>query len=188
VKVFGELKKGVPAPDNAIFGVASMTKPVVAMLTLKLVQAGKWDLDEPLCHYWVDPDVAKDPRHKQVTTQHVLSHQTGFRNWRRNHPTRELAFEFDPGTGYLYSGEVFVYLQRALERKFQKSLVQLSDSIIFKPLGMKDTRYYWDKNMDGSRFVFWHDAQGNLHDPASPKERGIGAVSAAGSLLTTVED
>ncbi|UCE08462.1 MAG: beta-lactamase family protein, partial [bacterium] len=75
VKVFGELKKGVPAPDNPIFGVASMTKPVVAMLTLKLVEAGQWNLDEPLFHYWVDPDVANDPRHKKLTTRHVLSHQ-----------------------------------------------------------------------------------------------------------------
>lgn len=35
IKVFGEHKKGVPVPDNTIFNIASMTKPVVAMLTLK---------------------------------------------------------------------------------------------------------------------------------------------------------
>ena len=29
VKVIGELKKGVPAIDNAIFSIASMTKPVI---------------------------------------------------------------------------------------------------------------------------------------------------------------
>ena len=43
IKVFGELKKGVPAPDNAIFSVASITKTVTAMLTLKLVEAGQRD-------------------------------------------------------------------------------------------------------------------------------------------------
>ena len=83
IKVLGELKKGVPAPDNAIFSVASITKPVVAMLTLKLVEAGQWDLDEPLFHYWIDPDIATDPLHKKLTTRHVLTHQTGFVNWRQ---------------------------------------------------------------------------------------------------------
>ena len=63
-RVFGELQKGVPAPDNTIFNVASMTKPVVAMLTLKLIEAGQWDLDEPLFHYWIDPDVIDDLRHE----------------------------------------------------------------------------------------------------------------------------
>ena len=84
MKVIGELKKDVPAPDNAIFNIASMTKPVVAMLTLKLVEAGQWNLDERLEKYWIDPDVANDPMHKKLTTRHVLSHQTGFPNWRWN--------------------------------------------------------------------------------------------------------
>ena len=185
VKVFGELKKGVPAPNNTIFNVASMTKPVVAMLTLKLVESGQWDLDEPLFHYWIDPDVANDPLHKKLTTRHVLTHQTGLPNWRWMHPTNKLTFDFEPGKDFNYSGEGFVYLAKALERKFEKSLVQLSDSLLFKPLGMKDTRYYWDKNMDESRFAFWHDAEGNLHKPAKSNER---SVNAGGSLLTTVED
>src|SRR5688572_8038368 len=67
VKVYAELADGVPAPYDAIFNVASLTKPVVTMLTLRLVSMGKWDLDEPLAKYWTDPDVAADPRAKQLT-------------------------------------------------------------------------------------------------------------------------
>jgi CubicO group peptidase (beta-lactamase class C family) len=78
-----------------------MTKPVVAMLTLKLVEQGQWNLDEPLYHYWIDPDIANDPRHKKMTTRHALSHQTGFPNGRKG----KLAFEFEPGTDFQYSGE-----------------------------------------------------------------------------------
>jgi CubicO group peptidase (beta-lactamase class C family) len=51
-----ELKKDTPAPDNAIFNVASLSKPISTLLTLQLVSNGDWDLDEPLYHYWVDPD------------------------------------------------------------------------------------------------------------------------------------
>lgn len=185
VKVFGELKKGTPAPENTIFNVASMTKPFIAMLTLKLVANGTWDMDEPLFHYWVDPDIATDPQTKKLTTRHVLAHQTGFKNWRRQNPNNKLSFDFEPGTKYQYSGEGFVYLGHALEQKFNKSLIELTDSILFKPIGMKDSRLCWDKNMDESRFAFWHDSKGNMYEPSTPKDRG---VNAAGSLMSTVED
>jgi len=185
VKVFGELKKGIPAPDNTIFGVASLTKPVVAMLTLKLVNAGQWDLDEPLFHYWVDPDVANDPRHKKLNTRIVLRHQTGFPNWRNN---EKLAFKFEPGTDTQYSGEGFEYLRHALENKFNQSLVKLSDSLLFTPLGMKDTRFYWDKNIDTSRFAFFHNFEEELYERFTPVDNGISEVNSAASLLTTIED
>lgn len=184
VKVFGELKKGVPAPDNTIFCIASITKTIAAMLTLKLVETGQWDLEEPLYHYWIDPDVANDTLLKQLNTRHVLSHQTGFPNHRKG----KLAFEFEPGTGYEYSGEGFVYLAKALEQKFNKSLGQLSDSLIFRPLGMKDTRYGWDENMDESRFAYAHDSKGDLYSWSKPKSGKSGAAGAKGSLRTTIED
>lgn len=55
VKVFGEIKKGISAPYNTYFNVASLTKPVTAMVALRLVSLGKWKLDEPLDQYWTDP-------------------------------------------------------------------------------------------------------------------------------------
>ncbi len=183
-KVIGELKKGVPGTENAIFSIASMTKPVTAIVTLKLVESGQWDLDEPLFHYWIDPDIASNPFHKKLTTRHVLSHQTGFPNWRDG----TLTFNFEPGTEYHYSGEGFVYLARALERKFKKTLQQLADSLLFGPIGMKDTRYCWNEDVDESRFAFGHDSQGNM----VPRSRTVGDIAsakgAAGSLITTVED
>ena len=182
-KVFGELEKGVPAPKNTIFNVASITKTVVTLLTLKLVETGQWGLNESLSKYWVDPDVASDPIHKKLTTYHVLTHQTGFVNWRWNHPTRKLTFDFEPGTKFQYSGEGFEYLRHALENKFGKSIEQLADSLIFEPLGMRDTRFGWDQTADESRFAAWHDAEGKKYN-TSHKTR----VNAADDLHTTIED
>ena len=68
--------------------------------------------------------------------------------------------------------------------KFKKTLVQLSDSILFKPLGMKDTRYCFDKDMDTTLYAIPHDAQGNKIE-ISIRDRG---VNAAALLLTTIED
>jgi CubicO group peptidase (beta-lactamase class C family) len=183
VKVFGELEKGVPAPDDAIFNVASITKTLTTMLTLKLVEAGKWDLDEPLYKYWVDPDVADDPLHKLLTTRNVLTHQTGFPNWRRE-TKGKLKFNFPPGTKYQYSGKGFEYLRHALENKFSVPFEKLTDSLIFKPLRMKDTHQSWDSTMDESRFVRWHDHMGNKYEKM-PYKTG---VNAAADLLTTIED
>lgn len=94
-----------PVPDNAIFNVASITKIVVTMLTLRLVETEQWDLDETLSDYWVDPGVASDSLHTRLTTRHVLIHQIGFANWRNNNPDKKLKFYFPPGTKYQYSGE-----------------------------------------------------------------------------------
>ncbi|MET3530398.1 CubicO group peptidase (beta-lactamase class C family) [Chryseobacterium flavum] len=183
VKVFGDSKKGISVPQNASFNVASLTKPVTAMVTLRLVSLGKWDLDEPLDNYWTDPDVISDPRHTKLTTRMILSHQTGFPNWRWMNTDRKLNFQFDPGTKYQYSGEGFEYLRKALEKKLGKSLEQLAKELIFKPLKMNDTSYIWDQNTDDSRFVTGYNEKGNAY----PIEKII-TVNAADDLHTTIED
>ena len=79
MKVFGEIKKGISAPYNTYFNVASLTKPVTAMVALRLVSLGKWKLDEPLDQYWTDPDIANDSETQDaLPTRIILSHQTGF--------------------------------------------------------------------------------------------------------------
>jgi CubicO group peptidase (beta-lactamase class C family) len=183
IMVFGDLMKGDPAPYNTIFQVASLTKPVTAVLTLKLVSMGEWQLDGPLSKYWVDPDVIDDPRHLKLTTRHVLTHQTGFDNWRSNNKLKKLIFNFEPGTKYNYSGEGFEYLKHALEHKFNMSLDSLADSILFKPLKMYDTRYVWNENIDESRYAVPHDASGVAVE--LPRNRN---ASAADLLKTTIED
>lgn len=184
VSVYGHLADGVPAPHDALFNVASLTKPVVTMLTLKLVAEGKWSLDEPLAKYWTDPDVAADPRAAKLTTRHVLSHQTGFPNWRWMAESKRLAFQFDPGTKFQYSGEGFEYLRKALERKFRQPLDRLAATHVFTPLRMTDTRFGWDARVDETRFARWHDAEGQ-NSYADHRDTN---VNAADDLITTVED
>ena len=184
VKVYGELKKNTPAPYNAIFNVASLSKPISTLLTLRLVSNGDWDLDEPLYHYWIDPDVKDDPLHKKLTTRHVLTHQTGFDNWRRMNKSQKLTFNFEPGTKCKYSGEGFEYLRHAIEHKFNKPFEELVDSLIFKPYGMNDTRLLWDENMHKSRYAEEHNKEG---EPYNLWKRTKDAC-ASDDVLTTIED
>jgi CubicO group peptidase (beta-lactamase class C family) len=183
ISVFGELQSNVPAPKNTIWNVASMTKPITALVALKMINAGKWDLDEPVYSYYTDPDIANDPRAKLLTTRIILSHQTGFPNWRGNNEDGKLSFEFEPGTNYQYSGEGYEYLRKALEKKFKKSLEQLASELIFKPLKMKDTKFIWNNKTDSTRFAKWHNEKGELYETQKST-----TANAADNLLTTVED
>lgn len=183
VGVYGEIKTGVTAPYNTIFDVASLTKSIVTMTTLQLVENGDWNLDEPLQKYWVDPDIIDEPLHKNITTRHVLTHMTGFNNWRWMNDSNKLEFLFEPGTKFKYSGEGFEYLRKALESKFRISLQQLSDSLLFQPLGMEDTRHSWDEHMDEKRFAVGHDSLKNAY--RIPKEN---LPNGADNVLTTIKD
>lgn len=184
IAVYGELKAGQVAPLDALFNVASLTKPIVSMLALQLVEQGKWQLDEPLSKYWVDPDVTDDPLHKKLSTRHILSHQSGFKNWRYENENGRLSFDYPPGEGFAYSGEGYEYLKKALEAKFRKPLNQLAEEFIFQPLKMTDTQFFWDEFTEESRFAYWHNSEGiNSYETYKNSE-----ASAADDLLTTVED
>jgi len=182
VKVFGELEEGRPAPYNAVHNVASITKLITTMTALRLVSAGKWLLDEPLYHYWTDPDLAKDPRSKILTTRHILNQQSGLPNWRRELPEGKLAFLHTPGTQYGYSGEGFEYLRKALEKKFGMPFDELVDNVLLQPLNMTDSRLTWDDAI-ADRFAVPHNENGM----ALPIDKNT-EPNAADLFRTTVPD
>ncbi|MFH7018928.1 serine hydrolase [Flavobacterium sp. FlaQc-47] len=183
IKVFGELKKGVSAAYNTIWNVASLTKPVMAIIALKLASEGKLNLDEPLYKYWTDPDIANYPNTKLLTARIILSHQTGFPNWRFMNESGKLDFKFKPGTKYQYSGEGFEYLRKALENKFHKTLDQLANELIFQPLKMTDSQLIWNDKLDLSRYAIGYNNKGNAYEPTKNK-----TANAADDLLTTIGD
>jgi len=183
VEVYGTLDDKITAPYNTIFNVASLTKPIVAIISLKLIDQGLLRLDEPLHEYWIDPDVLNDVRHKKLTPKLILTHQSGFPNWRYMKETNKLAFEFDPGTKYQYSGEGFEYLRKAIEIKLGKSIEELANELLFDPLNMSDTHFWWDNTMDETRYAQNFNLEGKKIKTVKYFE-----ANAAANLLTTIED
>lgn len=183
VRVFGELAGGRPAPVDTLYKVASLTKPITAMLTLKLVEAGLWDLDAPLSRFYIDPDIAGAPELARLTTRHVLSHRTGFPNWRYLTDSGVLRFEFEPGSRQQYSGEGFEYLRRALEAHFERPIEDLAREYLFDPLGMENTHFTWTDDLSHENYAKPHDAEGEPIDEERHRE-----ANAAANLLTTAED
>lgn len=163
LRVVGELEKGKIATENTIFNVASVTKPVFATMIMNLVDDGLIDLDEPVYPYWIDPEIEIDKRHKLLTPRILLSHKSGFPNWRWLNEDGKLAFINTPGTKYGYSGEGMEYLKKAVENKLGKSLIQLMDSIIFTPAKMIESRLIWDESLHAERLAKFHDRELNLY-------------------------
>ena len=69
-----------PATVSTPYNLASLTKPLTAEVILRLVSVRKLSLDEPMEHYWSDPDLVHDPRCMKLTVRLALSHRTGFPN------------------------------------------------------------------------------------------------------------
>ena len=182
-QVYGKLDKISPAPQNALFKVASLTKPIVSMITLKLIQAGQLSLDEPLAQYYVDPDLDNSELLSLLTVKHAITHQTGFMNWRWMSEDNQLKFQFPPGQGFGYSGEGFEYLRKVLEAKFNKPMEALAEELVFRPAGMSDTHFWWDESVDVERYARNYNEQGDAYLVEKYYE-----ANAAANVITTISD
>lgn len=165
-----------------IFDAASLSKPVFAYAVLQLVEEGLLNVDKPLYEYLPYPDVAADERYKKITARMVLSHRTGFPNWRKNRRSSELAMRWAPGERFGYSGEGFVYLQKVVEKITGKPLNDLMVERVFIPLQMTRSSYVWQPAFD-TNFAYPHDQEGK----PEPKYRSNQANTAY-SLQTTADD
>jgi CubicO group peptidase (beta-lactamase class C family) len=159
-----EHAEGVPA--DAIYSIASLTKPVTAVAVMQLVEAGKVKLDEPAATYV--PDLAKvmvlesgkmRPPKSAPTVRQLLSHTAGFGYEFLNEDLFALVGKkqvpsmmaggdgflkapllFDPGTRWEY-GISFDWLGRLVERVSGQSLEAYFKEHIFDPLRMVDTSF-----------------------------------------------
>lgn len=184
IKMNGTHANGIPASYQTLFNVASLTKPITTLVTLKLVSKGLWNLDEPIYKYgFTDSDIIQNQWCQKITTRLILSHQTGLPNWRGNSKNGRLSFDFEPGTQYQYSGEGYEYLRNALELKFKKSLQNLADELIFTPWKMTNTQYIWDEKMDTLEYAVGYNAN---RQPYPIIKRSI--PNGADDVLTTISD
>jgi len=171
-----------PVTNKTIFEAASLSKPVVAYAVLKLFDEGRIDLDTPLNKYLGNNyDVGDDERLNLITARRVLSHTSGFPNW-RNRNSKRLPINFTPGKKFSYSGEGFVYLSKVVEKITAMKFDKFMEKSVFRPLGMSDSSFDWKQEFYNIK-VFNHDGLGK--PVGQNAERGVNAAS---SLHTTAED
>jgi CubicO group peptidase (beta-lactamase class C family) len=154
-----------PMPREAIFSLASLTKPITAAAVLMLVEEGRVRLTDPVSRFipeFKDLKVAvtlsqTGPASRPITIRDLLTHTSGIVAPARipTEPTATLAaviprfaaepLEFQPGTRWTYSNTVaFDTLARIVEVVSGKTYDRFLRDRIFEPLGMHDTAHVLD--------------------------------------------
>ena len=198
-KVFGYKRFDTKEPlqtNTNIYG-ASLSKAVFAVLVMKMVEEKVIELDKPLESYLPQPvyaygkgtswnqdytDLKDDSLHKKITARMCLDHTSGFPNWRWFEPDQKLRVDFEPGSGYSYSGEGLCYLQFVLEKITGKLLEQLMEEKIFHPLEMSTSAYTWQSRFE-KNYCYGHDTNGKVLEKDKDN-----APRSASTLETTPDD
>lgn len=84
---YADVENKTPVQPDALFRIASVSKPITAVAIMKLVEEGKLRLDDrvaPLiAHLTPAPGATVDPRWEQITIRQLLNHTGG---WDRDRP------------------------------------------------------------------------------------------------------
>jgi CubicO group peptidase (beta-lactamase class C family) len=179
VETFGHRSASGPAPvgDATVFDAASLTKPLVAYATMRLVEAGALSLDDraaALAPCAMADEVDAAP----ITVRHLLSHRSGLPNPFGVHA---LAPGFAPGARFGYSSVGFAYLQRVIEAVAGEPLEATLRRLVLEPLGMKRSSLIWQRRFE--------DDHARPHERGVPLDKHRPPVAAASySLQTTAGD
>lgn len=192
LKAYGvrDKEKNLALTEDSVMTAASFSKAAFAYMVMQLIDDKILDLDKPVYQYLPKPlpeysnyqDLANDPRYRKITARMLLSHTSGFPNWRSLNEDRKLNINFEPGSRFAYSGEGIDLLQLAVETITKKPLEELMRERVFQPLGMTRTSMVWQSAFE-SDYANGYDGYGRSLGPdRRPK------ADAAGSMQTTPRD
>src|SRR5678815_4969953 len=84
---YADVENKTPVEPDALFRIASVSKPITSAAIMKLVEEGKLKLDDRIApfiaHLTPAPGATVDPRWEQITIRHLLDHTAG---WDRTKP------------------------------------------------------------------------------------------------------
>ncbi len=184
------IEKGLPLTTTSIMYGASLTKTAFSYMILQLVDEGLLDLDatidkllpQPLPSYKDYADLAADERWKQLTPRILLTHTTGFANFRWLEADKKLRFHYEPGQRYGYSGEGFYLLQLIVESGLGLDAGKEMQRRVFDRFGMPNTSMQWRADF-AANLADGYGIDGKF-EPHDERSR----VSAAGSMDTSIAD
>jgi CubicO group peptidase (beta-lactamase class C family) len=184
------VEQGLPLTASTVMSGASFTKSVFAYMVMQLVEEKTIDLDRPVEQYLDKPlpeyeeykDLAGDERYHRITARMLLSHTSGFPNWRSFTDGRKLRIYFTPGSKYAYSGEGIQLLQLVVEGITKRPVGDLIQERVFDRFGMARTGMVWRAEFE-SDYAIGYDEQGKPLGHDKPTKAG-----SAGSMDTTIAD
>ena len=151
---------GMPIATDTVFRIGSVTKQFTAAAILKLAEAGKLGIDDPIERHL--PDYPVDGR--TITVRHLLNHTSGIKSYTaipeacwptlgRNDVSlpemidvfKDRPADFQPGERYLYNNSGYILLTAIIEAVSGKRFETFLRETFFAPLGMTRTSYLHDE-------------------------------------------
>ena len=161
---FADLEKKTTMPPDAMFWIASMTKPMAAVCVLQLQETGKLSIDDPVEKHlpefagqWMTESRAKGKLTlkkpaRAITIRDLLTHTSGLANTNSPRAESTLAeltmaysktpLQFEPGSRWSYSNAGINVLGRIVEVVSGTPFAEFLQARVLNPCGMKDTTFW----------------------------------------------
>ncbi len=166
-----DLENTVPATNETMYRLASVSKPITATGAMWLVEHGKLDLDAPVQKYC--PVFPKKPW--PITSRQVLGHLAGIRHYKEDDPALSSTRHYssmeealktfadddlvtEPGKKFNYSTFGYTLLGCVMEGASGQKFIDFMQQAVFVPAGMTHTR------RDDGLAIITHRAQGYQKD------------------------
>jgi CubicO group peptidase (beta-lactamase class C family) len=167
---YADTGKMQPVVPQALFRIASISKPITAAAVLKLVEQGKLKLDDFAFQIlqlqpFLEEKKRVDPRLRKITIRQLLQHTAGWDRDKSFDPMFESVkiaralkvpppahaehvirymmgqpLDFAPGARYAYSNFGYCVLGRIIEKVSGQSYESYVRQHILRPLGIRDMR------------------------------------------------
>jgi CubicO group peptidase (beta-lactamase class C family) len=189
-----DVEHGVPLSADSGLDIGSITKQFAAAGLLKLVEAGKVSLDDPLSKF-----IKEYPQGDRITVLELLNHTSGIKSYtdtpdpaRNGLSTMQLVDsfknekpEFAPGTGWAYDNSGYVLVGAVIEAASGMPWQRYLKQTLFEPLRLDHTGYGADASVVARQAHGYTLSQGKaLPAPLESQSH----PHADGSLVSTVDD
>jgi CubicO group peptidase (beta-lactamase class C family) len=173
--------------DTTKFLIGSLSKPVTAILTLRLVDKGILKINDPIKKYFtrVNSLVAN------VTIHQLLTHTSGINEILTEEKNMNIAeligkaeMNFEPGSDFDYSNSGYVILKEIAEISTQKDFVELVKEEFFLPANMTSSGVARHSNLANVAKGYKDPSQAEVMIIDFPLEN----IDGAGSIYSTAED
>jgi CubicO group peptidase (beta-lactamase class C family) len=198
-----DLARTVTQREDDIFAIYSLTKPVLTVAVMILVDEGRVELDAPVKRYL--PAIGRLASKRPMTVRHLLTHTAGFGGDKEEvekagslaayvEAVSRMPLAYEPGTRFLYDSGNSEVAARLVEVVSGQRFGQFVQRRILDPLQMSDTGFSVpEAKRHRLAAMTSTDAEGKLiasqaGDATSPGAPLRAWESAAGGLYSTVPD
>ena len=158
-----DINSGIPASDQALFRIASISKLFVAVAVAKLIDDGLLSADNTFSEF-IPEYSSRIANSQSISIRMMTQHRSGIPDfdsaagfdWQNAHPDiiteleriLDLPADFLPDTSSAYSNSNYLLLGLIMDEVLGYDHADFIQAEILTPLGLLDTYYQFDVNLE----------------------------------------